>query len=142
MYKIVAAIALSLILIQFVPYGKNHKNPAVVAEPEWAGQRTRELFFRACADCHSHETKWPWYSRYAPASWLVTRDVQEGRKHFNISAWGTQKKNHGDEAAHALLEGEMPPWFYVLPHPEAKLSDEEKAALVKGLQQTFGTAGK
>ena len=64
-----------LLIIQFVPYGRDHTNPPVIAEPAWDSPQTRALFFRACADCHSNETKWPWYSTIAPASWLITRDT-------------------------------------------------------------------
>lgn len=137
-YKIIGAIVLAAVAIQFIPYGSDHSNPPVVAEPKWDTPKTKELFARTCADCHSNETKWPWYSNIAPVSWLVQNDVEEGREHFNVSMWGAQKKNKGDEAKKEFEEGEMPPWFYVLPHPEAKLSDGEKAELSKGLLATFG----
>jgi len=137
-YKIVGAIILIIAAIQFIPYGKNHANPQVIAEPEWDTQQTRDLFVRACADCHSNETKWPWYSNVAPLSWLVQHDVEEGREHFNVSMWGIQKKNEGTEAKEEFDEGEMPLWFYVVLHPEAKLSESEREALSKGLLATFG----
>jgi len=137
-YKILGTVFLVAIAIQLIPYGKNHSTPSVVAEPMWDSPKTRELFVRACADCHSNETKWPWYSNVAPISWLVQYDVEEGREHFNVSMWGIQKKNKGDEAKEELEEGEMPPWFYVLPHPDAKLSESETKELSKGLLATFG----
>ncbi len=126
------------ILIQFVPYGKEHSNPPVLSTPEWDSPDTEKLFMRACGDCHSNETKWPWYSKIAPISWLVTYDVMEGREHFNVSMWGIQKKNDGDEAAEELREGEMPPFVYLLAHPEARLSEDEKKRLIDGLVKTFG----
>jgi mono/diheme cytochrome c family protein len=125
------------LLIQLVPYGRDHGNPPELQEPPWDRPRTRELFFRACKDCHSNQTEWPWYSSVAPASWLVQRDVEEGRSHFDVSEWG-RAKNHGDEAAEKAREGEMPPWFYLPLHPEARLSDEESKELVAGLVATFG----
>ncbi|NCO53153.1 MAG: heme-binding domain-containing protein [Deltaproteobacteria bacterium] len=131
------AVAL-VVFIQVIPYGKNHQNPPVLQEPAWSSPVTRSLFMRACGDCHSHETLWPWYSKIAPVSWLVQNDTFEGREHFNVSAWGVQAKNKGNEAAASLREGEMPPWFYLLPHPEARLSKAEEAELVKGLVVTFG----
>ncbi len=136
--RAIVVIVVVLLVIQIIPYGKDHTNPAVIAEPAWDNPQTKDLFARACADCHSHATRWPWYSNYAPISWLIAHDISEGREHFNVSAWGVQKKNKGDEAAKAVLEGEMPPWFYVIPHPEAQLSKQEKASLVTGLQKTFG----
>ena len=129
-----------LVAIQLVPYGWNHANPAVVAEPKWDAPRTRELFFRACADCHSNETKWPLYSRVAPVSWLVYKDVQEGREHLNISEWNRPQKD-ADEASEKVQEGEMPLPIYSPLHPEARLSPAEKAELVAGLAATFGTEG-
>ena len=97
---LIGAVALLaiLILIQVVPYGRDHDNPAVAAEPGWDQPETRELFFRACGDCHSNETRWPWYSQVAPASWLLQNDVAEGREHLNVSEWG-QGEQEADEAA-------------------------------------------
>ncbi len=126
------------IAIQFVPYGHDHENPPVVAEPQWDSPQTRETFMRACGDCHSNETKWPWYSNIAPISWFVTHHVEEGREHFNVSMWGHQKKNKGDEAAEEVREGDMPLKSYLILHPEARLSKEEKARFIEGLIRTFG----
>lgn len=134
----VVALALG---IQLVPYGRSHSNPPSVSEPEWDRPQTRVLFARACLDCHSHETRWPWYSNVAPVSWLVQRDVDEAREHFNVSLWGTGVRNEGDEAAGMLRSGEMPPKVYLPAHPEARLSEEEKADLIRGLAATFGDRG-
>jgi mono/diheme cytochrome c family protein len=136
--KILGAVVIAAAAIQFIPYGKDHTNPPIISEPTWDSPRTKELFSNACADCHSNQTKYPWYSNIAPVSWLLARDVEEGREHFNVSAWGAQKKNEGKEAAKEVREGEMPPWFYLPTHPEAKLSDAEKSELVTGLEKTFG----
>ena len=98
-------IALGVLLVmQLVPYGRNHSNPPPLAEPMWDSIETRDLFMRYCADCHSSQTRWPWYSHVAPISWLVQHDVNEGREHFNVSVWGLQEKNDGDEAAEAVEE--------------------------------------
>ncbi|MCL6540329.1 MAG: heme-binding domain-containing protein [Roseiflexus sp.] len=126
-----------LLIIQFIPYGRDHTNPPVIAEPAWDSPQTRTLFFRACADCHSNETRWPWYSTIAPASWLITRDVMEGRAEFNVSEWG-RPDNEGDDAAKTVQNGEMPPWFYLPLHPEANLSPAERQQLINGLLATFG----
>jgi hypothetical protein len=135
---VVISIVVLGVAIQFIPYGRDHTNPQVVNEPEWNTPQTRELFMRACGDCHSNETKWPFYSNIAPVSWLVQHDVDEGREHFNISNWLHQKKNKGDEAAEELREGDMPPLVYLPAHPEARLSKGEKQELINGLIKTFG----
>jgi hypothetical protein len=136
--KTLVALAVLLVLIQLVPFGKEHKNPPVTGTPQWDSPRTQELFNRACKDCHSNETVWPWYSNIAPVSWLLTLDVNIGRSKFNVSEWGREGKNDGDEAAGETRKGKMPPWFYLPAHPEAKLTPAEKEELVKGLAATFG----
>ena len=136
--KLAGGAVILLAAIQLIPFGRDHKNPPVSGEPQWNSPKTRELFFRACKDCHSNETKWPWYSSVAPVSWLTQIDVSFGRDKFNISEWGREKENEGDKAAKEVREGKMPPFFYLPAHPEAKLSPEEKAELDKGLVATFG----
>jgi hypothetical protein len=126
------------VAIQLVPYGRAHSNPPVLAEPAWSSPEARAAFFRSCGDCHSHETRWPWYSQIAPVSWLVQRDVDEGRGHFNVSAWGVQKKNDGDEAAEEVREEAMPLPIYLVTHPEARLTAAEREALARALAATFG----
>jgi mono/diheme cytochrome c family protein len=122
---------------QLVPYGRDHDNPPVAAEPVWDTSTTRELARRACFDCHSNETKWPWYSNIAPLSWLIQRDVEEGRDELNWSEWDL--RSEGDESAETVIEGSMPPGTYSILHPEARLSDQEIDALVAGLVATFGS---
>lgn len=62
-------------LLQLVPYGRNHTNPPAVSQIAWDSPQTLDLAQRACFDCHSNETKWPWYTNIAPFSWLIQRDV-------------------------------------------------------------------
>lgn len=137
--KIAIAAIAAIVGIQFIPYGKDHTNPPILSQPEWDSPHTQELFNRACADCHSNETAYPWYSNIAPVSWLVTHDIDEGREHFNVSTLGVQPKNEAREAAKEVREGEMPMWIYTITHPEAKLSETEKQTLIIGLEKTFGT---
>lgn len=125
-----------LIVIQLVPYGRDHANPPVLAEPDWDSQATRDLTARACFDCHSNETDWPWYTNLAPVSWLTTRDVDEGRHELNFSEW--DRNQDGDDAAETVRDRSMPPFPYPLTHPRARLSDIELNALAEGLEATFG----
>jgi hypothetical protein len=133
---LVGALVL-LVLLQLVPYGRDHANPPVTGEPPWDSPRTRELFMRVCGDCHSHETDWPWTAWISPSSWLVQRDVREAREHFNVSTWD-RGPGDADQAAEEYEEGAMPPWFYPPMHPRAWLDAEERAALLAGLRATFG----
>ncbi|UCN01329.1 heme-binding domain-containing protein [Sulfurimonas sp. SWIR-19] len=138
--KKILLIAVGLfIVMQFIPYGRDHTNPSVIKQVKWDSPKTKALFDRACADCHSNETKWPWYSNIAPLSWSIYYHVAEGREHFNVSMWGVQKKNKGDEAAEEVEKGEMPLASYLIAHPEARLTKEEKQALISGLKNTFGS---
>jgi hypothetical protein len=126
--------------IQLVPYGRDHSNPPVTQDAAWPTAAARDLAVRACYDCHSNESRWPWYSNIAPISWLVQRDVVEGREKLNFSETN-RVQEEGDEAAETIREGEMPPWFYTLPHPDARLNDREKQDLAAALTTMFGDEG-
>jgi len=134
---IIGAFAL-FVLIQLVPYGRAHANPPVVQEPQWDSPETRELMQRACFDCHSNETVWPWYSNIAPVSWLVQRDVDEGRQKLNFSEWG-RGEQETDDILEVVKEGEMPLPIFLITHPEARFNDLEKQALIEGILATFGS---
>ena len=119
--------------IQFVPVKDIGTNPserfALDAPPEIAA-----ILRRACFDCHTNETRWPLYSRLAPGSWLMARDVHKGRTHLNFSEWSAVDKQERADDLETCWEqvesGEMPPWFYVFPmHPAARLSEGDKAQL-------------
>jgi len=145
--KILVIGAISLIaiflLIQLFPYGKNHTNPPVVQEPNWDSPQTRELAVRACFDCHSNQTVWPWYSKIAPVSWMVYRDTMEGREALNFSEWDPNRfEDAVEEAAEVVLEGEMPPAKYFPTHPEARLTSAERQILADGLIKTLGGGGR
>lgn len=121
--------------IQIVPYGHAHTNPPVQREPTWDTPATRGLAVRACYDCHSNQTVRPWYTQVAPVSWFVQRDVNKGRRRLNFSEW--DRPQWGIRSvARRIQRGSMPPWYYVLTHSQAKLSDPEKQALMRGLQET------
>jgi hypothetical protein len=135
---VLGALVVIAVVIQLVPFGRDHTNPPVVQEPNWDSPRTRELAVRACFDCHSNETVWPWYSNIAPISWLVYRDVLEGREQLNFSDWGNQQGEGYEpgEAGEVIYSGQMPPAYYLLTHVDARLTDAEKQELVQGLQNT------
>ena len=129
-------VVLVLLVLQAVPYGRDHSDPKVTGTPRWDSPQTEALFNDACSDCHSNLTSWPWYSNIAPMSWLVQNDVDEGREVLNVSEWDRAQGEAG-EAGEAILEGEMPPGKYTLLHPSAKLRPSEKQKLADGLTRTF-----
>lgn len=128
------------LLIQLIPYGRNHTNPPVTGEPTWDVPHTRELAKRACFDCHSNETVYPWYSNVAPVSWLVWNDIEEGRGYLNFSEWETGSKRAqlaGKQTAEEIFSGRMPPPIYLLQHPEARLTEAEKQELINGFRESL-----
>ena len=90
---------------------------------------TAAVLNRACRDCHSHDTRWPWYSNVAPVSWLVIDDVNHGRSHFNYSDWakydGEEATRLMEKACELVRKGEMPLPIYVPMHPDARLSQAD-----------------
>ena len=101
------------------------------------GESDRDVWERACADCHSNQTQWPWYTTLAPGSWLTAVHVNAGRDRFNVSAMSSFARG-GGEAAQQVRSGAMPLADYMLIHPTARLTDAEKQALIQGLQKSLG----
>lgn len=125
-------------LMQLVPCGRTHSNPSRRSEPEWDSPRTRELVVRGCFDCHSNETKWPWYANVAPMSWIVEYDVEKAREIVNFSEWGKDQPL-AVYSAHSVAAEGMPPAKYTINHPEAVFTAQEKADLIRGLELSVGT---
>lgn len=125
-----------LVLVQFVPYGRDHSNPSVAADRAvvWPSARVEGLVRGACYDCHSNETEWRWYSNVAPMSWLVQRDVDRGRGALNFSDFVRSEDDAVEDLADVVEDGEMPPRQYVLARPAARLSAVEKAELIAALE--------
>jgi Haem-binding domain len=134
---IIAVLIALFLVVQLIPFGRNHTNPAVVSEPNWDSTATRDLVKRACFDCHSNETVWPWYSNIAPVSWLVYSDVTEGRQRMNFSDWNRGYQPSIGEIIGEIDGGDMPPAQYLLMHSNAKLLATEKQALIDGLRNTI-----
>jgi Haem-binding domain len=117
-------------------------NPSIESDVKAPSEIDRALR-AACYDCHSNETVWPWYSHVAPISWLLAYDVKEGRAELNFSTWqlydAKKEQKKLKEIVETMNNGEMPPWYYVIIHPEARLADEDHQALVAWASQ--GTVG-
>lgn len=130
------ALAVALVVLIAVPI-PDPGNPPVRQEPTWDSPRTRELAARACFDCHSNETRWPFYSSIPPVSWFVRHHVSEAREVMNFSEWNREYE-HADDAPEEVEEGEMPLASYLWIHREARLTPAETEELVAGLERTVG----
>lgn len=125
-------------LMQLVPYGRTHANPPVAREPAWDSPHTRALVVRACFNCHSNETRWPWYANLAPFSWVVQFDVEVARSVINFSEWN-RAFDLAPYSGQSVRTGNMPTLKYQMAHPEANLTSQEALDLARGLDATLGT---
>jgi cytochrome c553 len=139
---IVVVLVLAAVAIQFVPVQRT--NPPATS-PLVADAAVLEVLQQSCYDCHSNETKWPWYAYVAPVSWMVTRDVNGARHHINFSEWGDMtaaKRSHApDNMLDEINEGGMPLPNYLKMHPDAKLSAEDIATLKQWAAQMDAANG-
>ena len=126
-----------LIVAQFVPVAR--VNPTERGQPA-ASAEVQAILQRACYDCHSNETQWPWYSQVAPVSFLIARGVREGRRELNFSTWNRyeerRKTRKLKEIAEQVEKGKMPQWYYVSLHPDAKLSATDRELIIKWARQS------
>ncbi len=121
-----------VVLIQFVPVGR----PVTGGESHiTVPDEVRSVLEGSCFDCHSFETKWPWYSRIAPVSWFVVHHVKEARSHVNFSEWDNtpaQRKAHlCEEIQEEVGDGEMPLKSYLLLHSGARLSESDRNVILR-----------
>lgn len=141
--RVIVGLAVFLVAggaaIQLVPYGRDHDNPPVIQDVQWDSARTRELAVKACFDCHSNETHWPWYSNIAPISWITLNNVEEGRDELNFSEWNREQES--DEIVESVVDGEMPPLEYKVRIWDS-ISSSETDELIAGLRRTFGDGGE
>jgi Haem-binding domain len=123
------------VVMQF--FAVSHTNPPIIQEPRWDSPQTREYAKRACYDCHSNETAYPWYTYVAPVSWITNKHIMEGREKVNFSE--STSKQEADECAETVASGEMPTKDYLLIHADARLSKVETEQFIAGLTKTFGS---
>ncbi|MHB8905489.1 MAG: heme-binding domain-containing protein [Melioribacteraceae bacterium] len=127
-------LVLVFIGIQYIEVDRT--NPPVKADLD-APMEIKNIFRTSCYDCHSNQTKWPWYSKVAPISWMIVDDVNEGRRHLNFSEWGTLFSEKREDMKKKIWEelsaDEMPPSKYTYLHPDASLEITQKNILKKWL---------
>lgn len=129
--------AIVLLGIQFVPYGRDHANPPTRREIRWNAAQTRTLAKRACLDCHSNLTEWPRYTDVAPISWLVQRDVEDGRAALNFSEWDRPQEANLQDVLEAIRGKDMPPIQYKAIHSDARLGGNARQQLEAGIAASW-----
>lgn len=130
LFALVVAVCIIFLAIQVVPVDRS--NPVIEGDLH-APKQVDSILRRACYDCHSNETVWPWYSRIAPVSWALAYDVKKGRAALNFSTWtrlsNEQRAEAVTESWEEVAESKMPTWYYVALHPDAGLSADDKSVL-------------
>lgn len=148
--RIIAIGIVVFAAIQFVPVDRTQ--PPISDPIVFTNANAEAIARRSCYDCHSNENVWPWYGNIAPVSWVVANHVAEGRSVLNFSdiagtiANGGESGERGEgnstgeiieHSAETINEGEMPPAYYLLTHPDAKLSAADKATLITGIKEAL-----
>ena len=141
---ILIGLALALVAIQFFPTTLR-ENPPVETEIDVPPQ-IHAILVRSCYDCHSNQTNWPLYSRFAPVSWYVAHDVKEAREEINFSTWNRyndkQKEHKLEEIWEQIEMGKMPLPAYLAVHRNARLSAEDKSAIRDWVKAQAPEAGE
>lgn len=135
--KILYSILVLLIIIQFFRIDKT--NPTINISQDFI-EITKPpieiatILKSACYDCHSSETRYPWYTNIAPVSWWIKHHIDEGKEELNFSEWGTYKTKRKDHKLEEIIEwvedGEMPLNEYTWTHADSKLTQEQKDLLI------------
>ena len=137
----IGMVVAGFLVMQIIPIGRIYPaaerkpDPPVAVTIEWKSPETEHMVRAACYDCHSNETAYPWYANIAPVSWLVSRDINNGRAAMNFSEDAPTEYNISDLEWHLL--NNMPPKIYVVMHPEAVLTEDQKALLLAGFKETL-----
>jgi hypothetical protein len=126
------------VLIQFVPYGRDHSNEPGTNPFTWSSPTAEAIARKSCYDCHSNDTKWWWAVKIAPFSWLAKHDIDGAREVFSFSDWDGSLTT---EELQNAVNSNMPPFQFTLLHPDAKLSDAEKQTLVDVFQASLADNG-
>src|SRR5436305_5848371 len=134
----IALIVIVVFLVVGQFFRPSHVNPPIdpaktLAATAQVPPNVQSILERSCNDCHSNNTVYPWYNNVAPVSWLLARDINDGRHAMNFSEWGTysQKKrlHRLKDICDEVKQGDMPLWFYLPLHPKAKLSGDDILAI-------------
>lgn len=139
--KILLTLAALLVLIQFFQI---KKNDARGPQPNYIGTKyfvpgdVKSILNRACMDCHSNYTEYPWYTKIQPIGWWINNHVNDGKRHLNFDEFTTKPARYQykklDETIEMVKEGEMPLESYTIIHKDANLTQDERIALTRWAQ--------
>lgn len=131
MKRLLLIILVLFILIQFIKIEKNDSKNELnaISTVMEIPVEVNKIIQTSCLDCHSNSTKYPWYSKIAPASWFLAQHIKEGKEHLNFSEWTTYNKDQKEhiikDLKEVLNEREMPLKNYLLIHKDAKLTENQ-----------------
>jgi hypothetical protein len=142
--KIVLALVAIVVIMQFIRPSLNQSEPIVagdISKVMAVPQEVHTLLINKCYDCHSNNTKYPWYAHIQPFGWYLNGHVVEGKEHLNFSAFNTydaEKAAHKlEEVGEAFAEGWMPLDSYTLIHKDAKVTPEDVALISNWLSKNI-----
>jgi len=140
--KILLGFLLLLVAIQFIQPGHNtskQAQPADISRIFSAPENVQAVLHKACYDCHSNNTHYPWYSSIQPGGWIMAWHIRQGKQQLNFSEFGTMSSRKEDrklgEAVNQIKHGDMPLASYRMLHREAALSDTEKLLIIDWMYQ-------
>ena len=139
--RILLIIIIILIAIQFIRPAKNQSNDVLTSDISHVytvPQNVSVILKKACNDCHTNNTLYPWYAHIQPVGWWLNHHIEEGKDELNFNEFGAyavpRQYHKLEEVVEQVKEGEMPIWSYTLIHTNAKLTDEEKQTLINWAQ--------
>jgi uncharacterized membrane protein len=139
---IVVTAIVAFVAIQFFQPEKNINKDSqnlILNQPD-IPENIQQIIINACVDCHSNNTRYPWYDRIAPVSWMVSKHIKKGKKELNFSKWGEMDKYDKitalEDIRQELEQKTMPLKSYTLMHKKARLSDDDRAAMLTWIDKT------
>lgn len=147
--KIILALTGFFVLLQLIRPAKNRSNapvPGDISKVTAVPERVLTILKKACYDCHSNNTAYPWYANIQPVGLYLDWHIRDGKKELNFNEFGTYsaKRQHNklESIAEQVKDGEMPLTSYTLLHIEARLTPSEKTALTKWVEDVLNATGK
>jgi len=142
--RTVAIVAATVFIgLQAIPADRGNPpvNPAqTIFATEALPAKVEIVLRRSCQDCHSNQTRWPWYSYVAPLSWIVAHDVHAARRQMNFSEWAGYSEKKREERLNGICEqvvnGDMPEGKYALIHRRARITEDERAAICQWVERS------